>query len=305
MRWLGIGVCGVLIVALAYGCGARGEVAKDKLKAKIDAVLGTMDVKRKEIELGVAGLKEGIDGLRRAKIRAQVSGDQIARQAQPQEERLAGMDSALKVLRGHLAANKPVEIAGTTYSPSQLKEMADRVLSAHKVCGSQLDAFRQAKDRLTKVVGTLERKQADAQTRLADIEGQLAVIDSNRIALTAMQRSAEAMGENDGSLAKGLDGLRAKVNDLFADVEVELRVEDDKWAATASKEIDSVDAVVSKLQTPRDTLADIDKILGGVGKRTACRWRCCWCARRRREIPFCCCSVSVSACGSGTALTGS
>lgn len=255
----------MLIVAVVYGCGARGEVAKDKIKARIDFLLGTMDVKRKEVELRMAGLKEGIDGLRRAKIRAQVSGDQIARQAQHQEERLAGMDTALKVLRGHLATNKPVEVAGTTYSPSELKEMADRVLQARKVCGSQLDAFRQAGDRLTKVVGTLDRKQTEVQTRLTDIEGQVAVIDSNRIALTAMQKSAEAMGPNDGSLAKGLDHLQSKVNDLFADVEVELRVEDDKWAATASREIDSVDAVVAKLR-PHDTLADIDRVLDSLKK---------------------------------------
>ena len=61
-----------------------------------------MDVKRKEIEFSVNGLKEGINGLRRAKIKAQVSDDQIERQAKPQEERLASMDAALKTLRGHL-----------------------------------------------------------------------------------------------------------------------------------------------------------------------------------------------------------
>ena len=44
------------------------DVAKDKIQAKIDSILGTMDVKRKEIEISVANLKEGINGLRRAKI---------------------------------------------------------------------------------------------------------------------------------------------------------------------------------------------------------------------------------------------
>jgi chromosome segregation ATPase len=263
MKRLGLGalVCGVVVAALVYGCSARLEVAKDRLRDRIDAMLGKMDVKRKEIELGLNGLKEGIDGLRRAKIRAQVSGDQIARQAQPQEDRLASMDSALKTLRGHLEAKTPVEIAGKSYNPQELKDMADRVLSARKVCAGQLEAFHDSQGRLQKVVATLERKQQEAQTRLADIEGQVTVIDSNRIALTAMQKSAEAMGENDGSLAKGLDHLQEKVHGLFADVETELRVEDDRWAADATKEISTVDAVVAGLQTPRDTIADIDKIL--------------------------------------------
>jgi hypothetical protein len=120
-------VCVALVVACTYGCGARVEVAKDKIQAKIDSILGSMDVKRKEIEISVANLKEGIDGLRRAKIKAQVCDDQIHRQAKPQEEKLADMDAALKILKGHLQTGKPVEIAGKTYSPTELKDMAARI----------------------------------------------------------------------------------------------------------------------------------------------------------------------------------
>ena len=121
-----------------------------------------MDVKRKEIEIGIKGLKEGIDGLRRAKIKAQVSGEQIGRQAQPQEEKLASMDAALKTLRGHLEAAKPVEIAGKTYSPQEIQEMTDRVLQARKATAAQVEAFHESQARLQKVVSTLERKQQDA-----------------------------------------------------------------------------------------------------------------------------------------------
>ena len=114
------------------------------------------------------------------------------------------------------------------------------------------------------MAATLERRQHDTEGRLASIEGQLAVIDSNRIALTAMQQSATALGESDGTLAKSLDKLQDKVNSLHADVEVDLRCEDEKWAETeaATKEIDSVDATVARLQGSRDTVSEIDKILG-------------------------------------------
>ena len=144
-------LCGALLVGLLHGCGARSEVAKDKLKEKIDSLLGSMDVKRKEIELSVNGLKEGIDGLRKAKIKAQVSGDQIQRQAKPQEERLASMDAALKTLRGHLEAAKPVEIAGKTYSPQELEGLAGRVLTARKACTVQLTGFHDSQTRLVKL----------------------------------------------------------------------------------------------------------------------------------------------------------
>lgn len=257
-------VCVALVVACVYGCGARMEVARDKIQAKIDNILGSMDVKRKEIEISVANLKEGIDGLRRAKIKAQVCDDQIHRQAKPQEEKLADMDAALKILKGHLQTGKPVEIAGKTYSPAELKEMAARVMEARKACAGQLAGLHESQGRLQKVASTLERRQHDAEGRLAAIEGQLAVIDSNRIALTAMQQSAAALGENDGTLAKSLDRLQDKVNSLHADVEVDLRCEDEKWAETeaASKDSDSVEATVARLQGNHDTLAEIDKILG-------------------------------------------
>lgn len=77
-----------------------------------------------------------------------------------------------------------------------------------------------------------------------------------------MQQSAEAMG-GDANLAKSLDHLQDKVNDLFASVEVELRCEDAKWAETeaVAKEVDAVEATLA-LQDSHDTLAEIDKILG-------------------------------------------
>ena len=266
-HWFAMVVCGVLASALVLGCGARLEVAKDKLREKIDSLLGSMDVKRKEIEISVAGLREGISGLRRAKIKAQVGGDQIGRQAKPQEERLAAMDGALKTLRGHLETGKAVEIAGKKYSPDELKNLTEQVIQSRKACVAQVEAFHESQGRLVKVSATLERKQQEAQRRLTEIEGQLAVIDSNRMALTAMQKASEVMGEADGSLAKSLDRLQDKVTNLFADVETELRCEDEKWGeVAATKEIDSAEALVAGLQNSHDTVAEIDKILG-VSKR--------------------------------------
>ena len=261
---IAITVWGALAVACVYGRGARIEVAKDKIQAKIDSILGSMDVKRKEIEISVANLKDGINGLRKAKIKAQVSDDQIHRQAKPQEEKLANMDAALETIKGHLQTGKVVEIAGKTYNPAELKDMAERVMEARKACAGQLAGLHESEARLQKVASTLERRQHDTEARLATIEGQLAVIDSNRIALTAMQQSSAVLGESDTTLAKSLDKVQDKVNSLHVDVEVDLRCEDEKWAETeaATKEIDSVDATVNRLHGSHDTVAEIDKILG-------------------------------------------
>jgi len=255
-------LCGALASALALGCEARLEVAKEKVMNKIDSILGGMDVKRKEIEISVNGMKEGINNLRKAKIRVQVSNEQIQREAKPLEERLVNTDSALKALRGHLEASEPVEIAGKTYSQEELKDLADRILRARKVCVGQLDGFHSAETRLEKVASTLERKQQDLQQHLSDIEGQLVVLDSNRVALEAMQKSADAMGENDRSLAQSLDHLQKKVNALYVDIEVGLRIEDAKWAEDlATTEIDATQSLVAKIQNPHDTITEIDQIL--------------------------------------------
>ena len=165
---------------------------------------------------------------------------------------------------GHLESGKAAEIAGKTYTAQEVQDMADRVMEARKACATQLAGLHESQGRLQKVAATLERRQHDTEGRLAAIEGQLAVIDSNRIALTAMQQSAAALGESDGTLAKSLDKLQDKVNSLHADVEVDLRCEDEKWAETeaATKEIDSVDATVARLQDSHDTVSEIDKILG-------------------------------------------
>ena len=68
-HWFVVIVCGVLASALVLGCGARLEVAKDKLREKIDSVLGTMDVERRRSRFpSPAGLREVGAGLGTAGI---------------------------------------------------------------------------------------------------------------------------------------------------------------------------------------------------------------------------------------------
>lgn len=254
----------LLLVGLLAGCGARAEVAKEKLLAKIDSLLGEMEVKRKEIGISVTALKEGINGLRKAKIKAQVKQDQIKRQSAPLEEKLKTLDNTLAKLRDHLASSEAAEIGGKTYSADELKTMGDKVLTARKELVSQIDGFQKSQDGLQKVVGSLDRKQTEYQQRLTKLESQIAEIDSKSIALKAMQDASAAMGESDKTLAANIDGLEDKVNDLYANVEAELLSEDEKWNETeATAQIDSVDVFIAATQNPADTLAEIDKILGG------------------------------------------
>jgi chromosome segregation ATPase len=254
----------VLMIAacLIVGCGARTEVAKDKVLAKIDSLLGSMDVKRKEIELSMKGLKDGVDGIRKAKIKAQVKHDQIQRQIDPVAGRIKSVDTTLKKLREHLASEQSVEIGGKTYSPKELTEMANKVIQARKDLAAQQEGLQKSQTSLKKVVSTLEKKQQDYQQSLTRLEAQIAEIDSKVVALKAMKDASAAMGDSEESLAENVANLEGKVNDLYAEVESELIGEDARWdAAATEKQINSVEAFIKATQDSTDTISEIDKIL--------------------------------------------
>jgi chromosome segregation ATPase len=243
----------ILALSLTAGCEARTQVAKDKALAKIDSLLGSMDVKRQEIEISVGALKDGLAGLRKARIKAEVKLDQLDRRVRPVEDRLSTLDDTLKTLRDHLKSGTVVEIAGRTYSQDELKAMAQQVIAERKGAAEQLSGLRDSQARLKKVVATLERKQQDYEQKLSAIGNRVAVIDASRIALMAMKEAGKALEGGD----KGLERLEEKVNDLCAEVETELIVEDAKW---------DTDNIMVKLQKPTDTIEAINKVLAQGGK---------------------------------------
>ena len=245
--------CLAFAVLLTAGCEARTQVAKEKALEKIDSLLGSIDVKGKEIELSVSALKDGLSGLQKAKIMAQVKLKQLDTKVRPVEERISTVDDTLKTLRDHLKSGMAVEIAGRSYRQDELKVMAQQVIAERKGAAEQLSGLRDSQARLKKVVATLERKQQDYEQKLSAIGNRVAVIDASRIALMAMKEAGKALEGGD----KGLERLEEKVNDLCAEVETELIVEDAKW---------DTDNFMVNLQKPTDTIEAINKVLAQGGK---------------------------------------
>lgn len=257
----------LLLLGVLAGCGdsvrARVEVASEKAVEKLDSILGSLDVKRKEIGLSLRSLKDAINGISKARIKAQVKLDQIDRQAQPVRDRMAQADASLKKLRDYLAAGEPVEIGGKTYSVEDLKQMATEIIEARKGHAAQIAAFEQSQAELKKVVAVLEKNQQEYEEQIARLEGQIAQIDAQMVAVKAMKDASATIGDGNATLAENVARLEDKVNDLFADVQVELAVESQSWdAAAADKQIDAVDAFIAATQEPKDTIAEIDRILG-------------------------------------------
>ena len=99
------------------GCGARVEVAKDKILAQVDSLLGEIDVKKKEAEIGVRNLTAAMEQYTRGKIKAKVKLKQVSGRLDELEKKVADADKFLGRLRDYLKAGKNVEISGKTYTP--------------------------------------------------------------------------------------------------------------------------------------------------------------------------------------------
>ena len=263
---------GLLVAFLLPGCGdankARVDVAKKKLLDQIDDALGKMDVQKAEIDNGIKSAKKAADGVRKAKVRAQVTLDQLDEKARPFEEDIAKCDQSLMKLRDALATDMPATIAGKTYSVAELKEMAGKVIAARKDAETQINGFKSARETMTKQVALLTKTQQGIEAKIASLQTQMAKLDSEIVAAKAMKQASAAMGDADSSLAENLDELERKIATLSADAKTELALETDRWTSTPTdKAISDVDAFIRDSQKPSDTVAEIDKILGPAKKK--------------------------------------
>lgn len=260
--------CLVFVTVFMLGCGARVEVAKRQALEKIDGLLGSMEVKREEINQSMKALKEAIDGLRKAEIKAQVKHGQIERRKAPATEQIGKAEATLAKLRDYLKSGEPVEIAGKSYSPGELKEMAEKVIKSREDAVAQRETLAKSQVSLQKVMDALQKKRQQYEERVSQFESTLAEIDSQSIALKAMQDASAQLGDSEATLLQNVDQLEDRINDLYADVQVEMLSEDAKWDEKGvNSEIDAVDSFITATQDPKDVLGEIDAILGKAEKR--------------------------------------
>jgi chromosome segregation ATPase len=253
----------MLLMFVLPGCGTRLKVIEGGALERLDQMLGKMDVQRQEIDDGIKATKHAVEGIRTAKIKAQVKCEQIEDKAKPFEEKVAECDQSLARLRDLLKAGIPAEIAGKTYSVSDQKDMANRVIQARNDSQKQIDGFKAARENMKTVVASLGKQQQALETRLGRLQGQITTLNAEMTAAKAMKEASASMGDKNSTLAANLDGLEEKVATLSADVRAELRSETDRWSGTTEeKAVNDVDAFMRDSQKTPDTLAEIDRILG-------------------------------------------
>ncbi len=210
---------------------------------------------------------KALEGVRRAKIKAQVSAEQLDEKVRPLQEKIARCDESLVRLRDAIKADKPADFAGKTYTVAQLNEMAGKVIQARREADDQIKGFDAARANMQKVVATIAKQQQELESRIGKLQAANSKLDSEMAAAKAMKQASASMGDANASLSDNLDELEKKIAVLSADVRADLPGESEKWSdAKTDKAINDVDTFIQATQRPTDTLAEIDRILGPAKK---------------------------------------
>jgi len=189
-----------LVFGLAFllvGCGARTEVAKEKILAQVDKLLGEIDVKKKEAQMAVQGMEDGIDKLKMGKIESKMRLTQVTESFSAIEGKIAQADKALGRLRDHLKDGKETVINQKKYSPSELKDMADKIIAARKKLSTEAEGLKSTQKRLDSIVTVMEQREQEGRERLSKIKQNLDEIDAKAVALKSMQEAANLSGSTE------------------------------------------------------------------------------------------------------------
>lgn len=138
----------LLFFLLAFpGCGPRLEVARDRVLTQIDGLLGEIELRRKETDLALQQAEAILSHLKKGRIEVQARSFHISQDLTSTHDRLAQTDRALSRLKDLLAQDQPVQIAGTTYTSTQLRGMASRTISTRRSLAAQAETLQRTQDR--------------------------------------------------------------------------------------------------------------------------------------------------------------
>lgn len=221
-----------LCLVLLTGCDPRTEVARDQVLAQIDHLLGEVNVRRQEVGDALGRAQQGLDRLTHGRISVQVELSRIGDKCASAKEEVARADEALNRLQQLLG--KETVIAGDTYSPAQLKEMADRASANRKKAAAEADSLSATKDRLERIVAMLSHKEHEGRDRLDTLKSLMTEIDAKMVALTAIQQAGQAD-------TLDFDLLEKQVRDLEAEINAELAYHEEMWKQ------DDLDSVLRNL----------------------------------------------------------
>jgi len=263
-----VGILALSLSALFLGCNnatqARMDVAKKTILEQIDNAIGKMEVQKADIDRNLKTAKLAVGDLRKAKIKAQVSFEQLEQKVRPFQERIEKIDESLVKLRDSIRADMPTTFNGKSYSVSDLKDLAAKVIQSRKTNEERIGSFRSARESMKKAVDATDARQQEVENRITKFEAAISTLESEMESAVAMKQASLAMGNGDSSLGESLDELEKKIASLSSDVRVELAGQSNDWTSDSTdKAVSEVEAFINSPTVASDTLLEIDRVLDG------------------------------------------
>lgn len=265
-------VLGLLVVGIAVGSyvgcnGARVGVAKDAALEKIDALLGPLNIKQKEVEIAYDKLKKATDGLRDKRIEAQVRLKSLTKKKTGYANEKAKLLSDLKKLRGMLAeaeSTGSIKRGDKEISIDQLKALADTAAKNLRSVKDHLNETDVIAAAWAKNLDLLKKNDETSAAQLSKLESQLDQIRSKKSALDAMKEAASIAGPG-VSISDKFNDLTDSVDELMVNIDTEFAIEEEKLnERIADVSQDSSLSLEDLLDDKTDvsgTLSEIDALL--------------------------------------------
>lgn len=255
-----------LIVGTFYGCGPRGEVAKDKVLAQIDKVLGELDVKRKSIEQNHRKLQRELLVLRDKRIGTEVRLEQLEKKkelSQTQLDRTKSQLAKLRELAVEVQSSGSIERNGKTYDAEDLQKSARELTTRYKSAEANSGNLQTSIDALSRSVNFLKDQESTSKELMDKLDAKISEIDSKKIAIDAVRHATSVAGD-DKSVSDRINTLNKEIDEMFIDVETAMRVEESKLSDLQSQ-TSSADELLAEPQDLNATMAEIDALLGNSG----------------------------------------
>ncbi|MCE2792905.1 MAG: hypothetical protein ACK493_14455 [Planctomycetota bacterium] len=258
---LGLGLLG------SAGCGARAEVAKDKVLAQLDKVLGELNVKEKQIDIKRRELTDEMQVVREKKFNAGVRLELLAKKQETSKQDLEKLKQGLARVQPKMEeakTNGKIELNGREVSADELNRMATDLINRVKSKESEVSSQQTSIDALKRSADFLASQEKAAADMLGKLDLKISEIKDKKLAIDAV-KSATSMVGNDTSINDKISSLSKEIDNMFVDVETAMRVEEAKLSELQNQTM-SADELLTETGSDLDaTMSEIDAILGKGG----------------------------------------
>ncbi len=257
----------VIGLVVFYGCGPRGAVAKDKIVAQIDKLLGELDVKKKKIEQDYAALRTDMEDVREKRINTEVRLEQLNLKKTNAEAKVAEIKGKMESLQALLTQAKDsgsVEKNGKSWTADELNQAAQELIGAYNSAKTELETnLKTSIDAMSRALDFLKKQETAGKDMITQIETKMQEIDSRKVAMDAVKNATDLAG-NETSITEKYASLSKEIEGLFVDVETAMRKEEENLRDLQSN-TSIADELLAEPADLNSTLNQLDAILGKSG----------------------------------------